>query len=292
MAFNPNAVFISPSSISDYKSCPQLYYYRNVYKSPQTGLKIALVNPKLTLGQIVHGTLHRFLYSNLVAKTKEQLFNIFATLWKDSTGEKGGFSSPLEEQEIKERGFKMLERFWANEHFKNTIPLKLADFPKLELGEDIILTGQLDWVEKAADGSFQIVDFKTGENEEKSNSIQLPTYAILASGYLKSTNLTASYWYLDKEDELRKFELPDLEVTKENLRRFGMIIKNARLTHSFSCLSGFESCWACKDIKAVAEGKGKIVAVDYSRKQEIYIIKGQVAEGNQPVEQTTSDLPF
>lgn len=291
MVFNPNAVFISPSSISDYKSCPQLYYYRNVYKNPKTGLKIALVNPKLTLGQVAHGTLHRFLYSNLVTKSKDQLFNIYLTLWKDSTGEKGGFSSTTEEDEIKERGTAMLERFWRSDHFKNTIPLKLADFPKLELGEDIILTGQLDWVEKNADGSYQIVDFKTGENEEKSDSMQLPAYAVLAAGYLKSTKLTASYWYLDKEDGLRHYDLPDLEITKENLKRFGMIIKNARLTNSFACLSGSESCWACGDIKAVAEGKGKLVAVDYSRKQEIYIMNNRIEE-SLVSETAPNDLPF
>ena len=291
MTFNPNAVFISPSSISDFKSCPKLYYFRNVYRSPKTGLKIALVNPKLTLGQVVHGTLHRFLYSNLTFKTKEQLFNIFEALWKESAGEKGGFSSSLEEKEIKDRGLKMLERFFANDHFKNTSPVKLGDFPKLELGDDIILTGQLDWVEEGLDKSFHIVDFKTGENEEKSGSVQLPAYAVLASGYLKSTKLKASYWYLDKSSDLEDYELPDLEVAKENLKRFGMIIKNARLTHSFSCLSGFEACYACKDIKEIAEGKGKLVAVDYSRKQEIYILKN-IVEQRQEIKQAESDLPF
>lgn len=291
MAFNPNAVFISPSSIADFKTCPQLYYYRNVYRSPKTGLKITLVNPKLALGQAVHSTLHRFLFGSLASKSQEQLTAVFNTLWADYTGEKGGFSTNEEEIQIKERGYKMLQRFWNNEHFRSVCPIKIADFPKLELGDDIILTGLLDWVEKEEDGTCHIVDFKTGESEARSDSVQLPVYAVLASGYLKTKNLKASYWYLDKDEILQDYKLPDLEETKTNLQKLGLIIKMARQTSSFSCPSGLGSCWACRDFKEIVAGKGRLVAVDSVRKQEIYIVKSQVEE-DQPVEQSVSDLPF
>lgn len=46
-----------------------------------------------------------------------------------------------------------------------------------------------------------------------------------------------------------------------------------RQTNSFKCQSGLESCWACRDMLAIAQGKGKLVSVDpVNRKQEIYTL--------------------
>lgn len=270
MAYNPNAVFISPSSIASFKSCPQAYYYSNVYKNPRTGLKIQLINPKLALGSTVHSILAQFLFRLGGDKTKDQLINIMSRFWVDITGEKGGFFSKEEEDNYKERALKMLEIFWRNEHFRVIQPVKMPDFPKVDIGEDLILTGKLDWIENEDDKNYHIVDFKTGEKEERSDSLQLPIYAVLASNYLKFSNIKASYWYLDR-DMIIQADLPDLKDTVNELKQIGLIIKNSRLTKSFKCGSGYESCWACKHLIAITEGKCKLVSVDYNRKQEIYI---------------------
>lgn len=291
MTYNPNAIFVSPSSISDFDRCPQLYFYRNVYRNPKTGLKIQLINPKLALGQIIHDTLRKFLYSTSLQKTQEQLGGILAWQWKQLAGEKGGFTSAGEEKAYQDRATKILDRFWAHKHFKETQPVKMPDFPKLDLGEDIILTGRLDWLETDNDG-YHIIDFKTGENEERDDSIQLPVYAILASGILKTNKLRASYWYLDKDEEIKEFKLPDLTITLENLKKKGAIIKSVRATQSFGCSSGNESCWACRDFLAITQGRAKLVSVDpIDRKQEVYIIPKEVP--TPPNESSPfNDLPF
>lgn len=289
MTYNPNAIFISPSSISDFDRCPQLYFYRHVYKNPKTGLKIQLINPKLALGQIIHDTLRKFLYSPGLQKTREQLRSILACQWKQLAGEKGGFTSADEEKTYQGRAAKILDRFWGHKHFRETQPMKMPDFPKLDLGGDIILTGRLDWLEKENDG-YHIIDFKTGENEERDDSIQLPIYAILASGILKINKLRASYWYLDKDEEIKESKLPDLTITLDKLKKKGAIIKSVRLTQSFGCSSGNESCWACRDFLTIVQGKAKLVSVDpIDRKQEIYIIpKGETTLSND----FHDDLPF
>ena len=291
MTYNPNAIFISPSSISDFNRCPQLYFYRHVYRSPKTGLKVQLINPKLALGQVIHDTLRKFLYSAGLQKTQEQLRSILAWQWKQLAGEKGGFISIDEEKIYQDRAAKMLDRFWAHKHFKETQPVKIPDFPKLDLGEDIILTGRLDWLEKENDG-YHIIDFKTGENEERDDSIQLPIYAVLTSGILKTNKLRASYWYIGKDEEFKEFKLPDLTTILENLKKKGAIIKSARLTQSFGCSSGNESCWACRDFLAIVQGKAKLVSVDpIDRKQEIYIIPRGVTPSTSESE-PHDDLPF
>lgn len=288
MAFNPNAIFLSPSSLADFEKCPQLYYLRQVYRSPR-GLKIQLINPSLALGQNIHDTLDQFLKLPVEQRTKDELERTFSTIWNLTSGEKGGFISNEEEEAYKKRGEEMLNRFWNNKHFQETEIVKIPSFPKAELGSDLILTGKLDWVEKAgpseAEAGFKIVDFKTGKNEEREDSQQMPIYAYLVSKVFNTNNITACYWYLDKDENLTACVLPDLEKTLAYLRKMGEIIKMTRQTNSFRCQSGKESCWACKDMLAISQGKGKLVSMDpVNRKQEIYILEdrsGKLEAGNE-----------
>ncbi|MDP2874370.1 MAG: PD-(D/E)XK nuclease family protein [bacterium] len=279
MSFNPNAVFISPSSFADFTKCPQLYYYRYVYRSPR-GLKIQLITPHLALGQAVHDTLEPVVHLPAKERSKDHLFSRFNFSWGNISGEKGGFSSAEEEKLFQERATRMLERFWTNEHFKATESVHLPEFPKVDLGNDLILTGKLDWLEKEGEG-YHLVDFKTGKNEERDTSLQLPIYAVLVADLFKTSAIKASYWYLDNNEEIVGFALPDLKETKEKLRTKGEIIKMVRQTRSFRCQSGGESCWACQDYLAIAQGKGKLVSMDpVNRKQEIYILPKEIVNEN------------
>lgn len=294
MAFNPNAVFISPSSLSDFEKCPQLYYYRNVYRSPR-GLKIQIINPALALGQIIHDTLEMFLKLPVSERTEDILKEKYDFSFSNLSGEKGGFLSLEEEKINRDRGSEMLSRFWQNDHFKKAEQEKIPGFPKMELGDDLILTGKLDWLEKEGE-FYHLVDFKTGKNEEKEDSQQLPIYAVLISGLFKTDKIKGSYWYLDKEEMVRDFTLPDLKETLAYLKNKGEIIKMVRNTRSYRCQSGGESCWACRDMLAIAKGKGKLVSMDpVNRKQEIYILQKEPLVNSEPAVVTNvdgDDLPF
>lgn len=291
MAFNPNAVFISPSSIADFDKCPQLYYYRNVYRSTR-GLKIQIINPSLALGQSIHDALEIFVRLPISERTKETLLEKFNFIWSNLSGEKGGYTSIEEEKAFKERGLAMLNRFMQNEHFLKTEMFPIPNFPKADLDQDLILTGKLDWLEKDEQG-LHLIDFKTGKNEEREDSMQLPIYGVLVSELFKGSAVRASYWYLDSSSDIVPFTLPDLKETKEKLRQKGEIIKMTRQTQSFRCQSGGESCWACKDILAIAQGKGKLVTMDpVNRKQEIYILPKTVEPEITKKPAVADDLPF
>lgn len=295
MRYNPNAIFISPSSLSDFEKCPQKYYYSQVYRSPR-GLKIQVVNPALALGATIHDVLDQFLKLPASQRTQNELKRILDWAWQGIAGEKGGFLSQEEEDEARQRAANMLDRFWANSRFQKIEPVKMPSFPRVELGNDLILTGKLDWIEKEGD-TYHIIDFKTGKNEEKEDSQQLPIYSVLASRILNTTKIRTSYWYLDKDEEITPFPEADLERTFQDLQQKGEIIKMVRQTKSYRCQSGLESCWACRDMHAVAQGKGKLVHLDpVNRKQEIYILPNETV-----VEETATlvssppvveDLPF
>lgn len=284
--FNPNSIFISPSSLSDFDKCPQLYYYRNVYRSPKTGLKIQIVNPPLALGQTIHDVLDRFLQSG--NKSSEELEKIYDWYWSQITGEKGGFFDKDKEKEFKERGGKMLSRFFNNNKLESSKRVKLPEFPKSDLGNDIILTGKIDYIEDQGD-FYHIIDFKTGKLEEREDSKQLPIYALLVKGIFKNKKVRVSYWYLGISDNLKGQELPDLEKEKKILLQKGQIIKMARQTNSFRCVSGYDSCMFCRDFLKIVKGEAKMVAMDtYNRKQEIYVIPPKETI---PSEEK-NDLPF
>lgn len=285
MAYNPNAVFLSPSSIADFDKCPQLYFLRNVYRSPTTGLKIQLINPALALGQAVHDTLEQFTNLDPTDRTPEKITAIFSSVWQNLSGEKGGFASSAEEKEHQNRALSMFDRLLAHPRLPRAVKARLPDFPKVDLGDDLILTGKLDWIEEEKDGTYHIIDFKTGQNEERDDSWQLPIYAVLAKGILRTDQVRVSYWYLDKDSDHAPKTLPDLEELVAKIKQKGQIIKLARQTSSFTCSKGpGQSCWACRDMLAIKEGKGKLVAVDTVRKQEIYILPKTT--------ETSSDLPF
>ena len=253
MPFNPNAVFISPSSLGDFEKCPQLYYYKNIYKSPN-GLKLQIINPPLALGQAVHDALDQFLKLTPAERNKEELIKIFELVWGNFKGEKGGFTSETEANEQHTKAINMLERFLKHEHFKTAQKFEIPSFPKVELGNDLILTGKLDWIEKE-DDIYHLIDFKTGKNEEREDSKQLPIYAVLIGHILNTKNLKTSYWYLDHEDDLTPIDYGNTEETITELTKKGGILKLVRQTNSFRCKSGGESCWACKDILAVAKAR-------------------------------------
>lgn len=300
MAYNPNAIFISHSIISDFEKCPQRYYFQSVYRTSR-GYKIQIINPQLALGEAVHDTLEQFLKLLPVQRNKDELMRIFDWNWQNFTGEKGGFLSSTEEKDFKERAISMLERFLKNRHFLETEGVKIKEFPQADLGDDLILTGRFDWVEKEGD-TYHIIDFKTGKNEEKEDSLQLPIYAVLLSKMLRVEKIKTSYWYLDKDEEVTPFDLPDLTQTLSELKQKGEIIKLFRQTNSFRCKSGGESCYACRDLLAVVQGKGKLVSMNSNRRQEVYIITGKdlltssepaapAAPANTPVD-AVEDLPF
>lgn len=288
MAFNPNAIFVSPSSLGDLEKCPQLYYYRNVYRSPR-GFKIQITNPSLALGQVVHDIISQFVTIEPPLRTEPELKRITELLWANIHGDKGGFASEEEESEYKSRAEIMLGRFWANEHFHTATGAKIPNFPKVDLGPDLILTGKLDWIEKTDSGGYLIIDFKTGKNREKDDSLQLPIYALLANDIFKTTDLTAQYWYLDLDDKLEDAKLPSIKDALSLVKQKSEIAQMVRKTSSYQCQSGGESCWACKDMVAVIKGQGKLVTVDMNRKQEIYILPKFSPVEEKPV---VDDLPF
>lgn len=268
------ATWVSHSSISDFLECPRTYYLRNVYKDPKTGNKITVTNPSLSLGLIVHEVIEELSLMPVADRLKISLLKKYDVAWKKVEGKIGGFKDKDQELEYKERGQKMIERVEKNPGplLNKAVKLKSDFIPNFYLSEEdnIILCGKIDWIEYLPEtDSVHIIDFKTGKNEENEESLQLPIYLLLATNLQTRSVSKASYWYLDKNDELTPKELPNLIDSKEKVLTIARRIKLARQLNHFVCPKG--GCIKCRPLERVLKSEGLKVGVS-DTKQDIYIL--------------------
>lgn len=250
MADKYTAVWVSHSSMGDFLKCPRLYYLHNMYKDPSTGRKMSIVSPHMSLGIAVHEVLEGLGNYPAEERMKRDLRAVFEEEWLKVTGIRGGFISEETEEEFKLRGKEMINnvikdpRFLVNKRIK--LPKEKMN-PNFYLSEDdnIILNGQVDWIEYLDDNTLHIIDFKTGKNEEKDGSLQLPIYLLLCNALQKRKVSRASYWYLESDKMVEK-ELPDLETARRDVYDVALRVKLARDKNEFSCINGKDGCMNCR----------------------------------------------
>src|SRR3989344_870958 len=94
-----NAVWVSHSSMGDFLKCPRAYFLHNIYKT-ESGRKINITNPYLSLGSAVHNTLEGLLDYKLEDRFKKPLLESFEENWQKVSGKIGGFKSNEDEVEF------------------------------------------------------------------------------------------------------------------------------------------------------------------------------------------------
>lgn len=276
-----SSLWVSHSSIHDFLSCKRAYFLRHIYRDPKTNNKITLINPALALGQIVHQVLESLSVLKVEDRLKDSLIDKYNVTWESITGKLGGFKDKEEELEYKNRGAIMVNRVMfhpgpiSQKAVKLVSPDSLPPRYFLSKEEDIILCGKIDWLEYIpADDSVKIIDFKTGVNEEKEDSLQLPIYMLLVKNCQNRKVSGISYWYLEKDNEPKEMPLPDLQKANDMVLTIALQIKEARQKKDFLCAKG--GCFACKPLEKILTGEAQFVGTsDY---QDIYSLPEKESE--------------
>jgi ATP-dependent helicase/DNAse subunit B len=259
------ATWVSHSSLGDYIACPRSYYLKNVYRDPNTGHKLAIMNPALALGQAVHNTLEALSSIPTADRFDTPLPERFAEEWKKVSGKKGGFFSESVEAEYHRRGREMIARVYNNPGPIKRKAVKIKkDLPYFWLSEEeeIILCGKIDWLEYLEDKqAVHIIDFKTGKQKEDEASLQLPIYRLLVENVQKWPVDGASYWYLAYSDELEEKSLPDYETAEHEVLSVARKVKLARKLEKYDCPRDGD-CFACRDYEAILRGEGELIGTD------------------------------
>lgn len=271
------SLWISNSALNDFAKCPRAYFIKNIYRDKNSS-KVSLVTPATTLGTVVHEVLEKLGMTESDKRINFSYNNVFEDIWENYIGELGGFTSKEEELTFKERGKRMIKRVadhpgvLLNKSFNRALSLKFPDGlpPRYDfsLEHEIIICGNIDWVEYNPDGTVNIIDFKTGK-EEDPTSLQLAIYCLLVENILHRKVKKVSYWYLDREDNPTEVLLPDTEVVQKQILHLALQLKNVREKEQYDCLNS--GCISCRQLEPIVNGQAKLVC---KRKgKNVYIVR-------------------
>ena len=237
----------TPTKIRNFLECPKKYFFYHV--NPQTK-RLFPEKSYFTLGHHVHNTLRDFFVQEANARTEEMLMGLFETAWQSQVGIAGGFKTPQEETEFKERGVAMLKRFLETENWTVTpryLPEKEGEFPGYQqatVDSELAFGGIVDRIDEEPDGSLHIIDYKTGRNDDP-DEWQLPMYAVLVSRmYGRAVGKTS---YIMLEHGKRHTTEVTIEGNLEVIRKVKEVITKipkSKLLSDFTCHLG-ESCRHC-----------------------------------------------
>lgn len=267
-------LWISYSGISDFETCPRLYYLRNLYTTPVTERRIQVADPYLTLGTAVHRVTEEISILEPKKRRAISLLSRFDRIWQFFSGKRGGFQSAQEERNFYERGKKMIEKLEASDIMYGPSYSTGERLPRLRLfpDKDILLVGSFDWIEVLEQGGFHIIDFKTGKKEEKEDSLQLPIYLVLGVYTLKNPIEKMSYWYLEKDEGPVTKKLAAPESYLPILQEKAIKIKKAVEEGNLVCTAPKGMCAKCEKYERVLSGDAEYVGFDRKMNREIYAV--------------------
>jgi len=175
----------SYSSFRTYRECPFRFALERIYRIPVRETK-----PYFTFGTIAHEVFQRFVEERRAAHASgeaepgmERLRELFAVSWTPEQ-----FADPVVAESYRTRGAPMLEAFYGRELEREAEVIATEywfDLP-LDPGDGsapVVVSGAIDRVDRLADGSVEIVDYKTGRprgQAEVDADEQLTIYALAA----------------------------------------------------------------------------------------------------------------
>lgn len=165
---------ISYSALETFIICPAKYKYQCLDKIKTPKSKEAV------FGTLIHECLKIFHNpSQLVPLLEDELLKYFTDKWNSEI-----YTDKQEEAFAFHQGVEMLKNYYTNnqqnQDFK-IIDLETSFAIPFTSGDDIHqITGRIDRIDKLADGSFEIVDYKTAKKmpaqKEIDNNLQLSIY--------------------------------------------------------------------------------------------------------------------
>lgn len=261
LTMNPNLYSsidqrFSFTKLNDYDQCPYRFWLKYVVKIPTFA-----AGPSLTFGQVIHSVFHRFLADHQAGSaeqmglfgepndkktlTFEYLKKLYESYWRDD-----GYDNERQREEYKERGYKIMKKFW--EEFEEQQP-NLRDLEKgikIKLqGWSFILDARFDRVDNIDNDAIEILDYKTGKTKTK---LEINDKRQLLIYYLGAKQLYGQYpkklTYLYVEEWHREPFIPKEKDLQSLISWIDEIVANIR-ARKFEPCPGFQ-CQYCpfKDI--------------------------------------------
>jgi DNA helicase-2/ATP-dependent DNA helicase PcrA len=194
------------SALKAFENCPLQYKYQYYLKIPSPG------SAYFSFGQTIHKVFELYLkdYASRKNQPQQDLFSK-----KIQTVELGDlkllnefyeknwiaewYKTKKQQQEYFEKGKELIKKFYGYTQLNPPNPKLLEKSFFLPLG-DYKFTGKIDRADIKADGTIEIIDYKTSEKipskNDKGNLDQLHVYQWAAQEFFGETVGGMSYWYL------------------------------------------------------------------------------------------------
>src|SRR3954452_931421 len=178
-------LMLSASDIDTYRICPLKYKFARVFRIPQ--------EPTIhqRFGIAVHQVLERYHTSG--AQTLDELRDLYEAAWR-----RAGFGDSDDERQFYGRGLDALERYWQADRDSAGEPVWFERSFAFRLGPHL-LRGRVDRVDRRPDGSYELIDYKTGKAKTESQlreDVQLSLYQMGARESWKLETSAQSYLYV------------------------------------------------------------------------------------------------
>ncbi len=176
---------LSPSAVSEYENCPQLYKYRKIEKLPEP--------PSLDAerGTLVHTILQDLFEFPSAQRLPQTAIDLLPSRWSTQLEGKPELKEMVtNEKEWLDRASSLLTTYFTLEDPSTFEATHREMHLENDFDTDVYLHGYVDRLDIAPTGEVRIVDYKTGKSpkpgwEEKA-LFQLRVYAFL---YWKSTGV-------------------------------------------------------------------------------------------------------
>jgi DNA helicase-2/ATP-dependent DNA helicase PcrA len=186
---------LSAGDVETYRICPLRYKFARVFRIPQ--------EPTLNqrFGILVHQVLERF-HAAGGSRTLAELNGLLEAGWR-----RGGFGASDEERQLREKASTALARYHRRFSAEDSEPLWFERAFSFRLGPHQV-SGRVDRVDRLPDGSYELIDYKTGRpktRDQLKEDVQLSLYAVGAR----------EAWELDASHQAYLYVLDDEKVPVE-----------------------------------------------------------------------------
>jgi putative RecB family exonuclease len=154
----PTLLKLSPSSASDFKSCPQLFKFRAVDRTAEP------VSEAAARGSLVHAVLERLFAEPSFMRTAERAEGLLEALWGEVRMERELRPDDLVEDDEGawlSEARRLLRNYFRLEDPRTLRASRLEWWVEYEM-PDIHLRGVIDRLEERSDGAWILTDYKTG----------------------------------------------------------------------------------------------------------------------------------
>ncbi len=222
MLFDP--LELSYSKIKAYMDCPRMYWYIYVQQ------KRAPLTAEASLGLSVHKALEAY----HKAGGEEDLLEYYDANWVNQ-----GFKSPQEQAEFYDKGMNMLRRYLDVDRDRKS---RIVHVEK-EFGfvlEKWRVRGTMDRVDSHPDGTWEIIDYKTGaeiSREQMADSLQMGIYGIGMKRALDLEPDKITFWFLSRMKKVTfPYDLSREENVISTLKSVGLkILKEEFSPNTANC---------------------------------------------------------